>query len=57
MQISLNDLGYNKNLETFRSENELESFEVGRVISEHKDRYIVKTPITEYNAEMIGSLR
>jgi ribosome biogenesis GTPase len=39
----LEDLGYNDNLEKFRNENNLKEFEVARVISEHKERYIVKT--------------
>ena len=36
-------LGYTDKLELYRTENNLTDFEVGRVISEHKDRYIVKS--------------
>lgn len=55
--MSLADLGYNDDLEQYRKENALGSFEVGRVISEHKERYVVKTAAKEYQAEIIGNLR
>lgn len=55
--MTLEDLGYNDELERYRSENNLNSFEVGRVVSEHKERYIVKTIDKEYDAEIIGNLR
>lgn len=51
------DLGYNENLEKYRVEQSLESFEVGRVISEHKERYVVKTANNEFDSELIGNLR
>ncbi|NPD45861.1 ribosome small subunit-dependent GTPase A [Lentimicrobium sp. S6] len=53
----LKELGYNNKLEQFRIENGLSSFEVGRVILEHKERYIIKTPNKEYDAELMGNLR
>jgi len=55
--MTLADLGYNKTLDSYRTENELEAFEVGRVTLEHKERYAVKTPINEFDAELIGNLR
>ena len=55
--MTLEDLGYNEYLEKYRKELKLDSFEIGRVISEHKDRYVVKTKNTEYDAELIGNLR
>ncbi len=55
--MSIYDLGFNEHLEQFRIAQKLDSFDVGRVISEHKDRYIVKTPTKELNAELIGNLR
>lgn len=55
--MTLEDLGYTTSLENYRTENNLSSFEVGRVISEHKERYIVKTISKEYEAEIIGHLR
>lgn len=53
----LEDLGYNIDLENYRKDQNLDSFGVGRVISEHKERYIVKTTKNEYDAEIIGNLR
>lgn len=55
--MTLEELGYNKELEVFRKENNLLSFVVGRVISEHKERYVVKTEKAEYESEIIGNLR
>lgn len=55
--MKLEDLGYTKELEEYRSDHNLDSFGVGRVISEHKERYQVKTGEGEYEAEIIGNLR
>lgn len=55
--MTLEDLGYNRELEEYRKEHNLDSFEIGRVISEHKDRYEVKTDDDEFDAEIIGNLR
>lgn len=50
-------LGYNERLEKFRIENNLENFVIGRIITEHKERYIVKTDKCEYEAEITGNMR
>ncbi|WP_299220544.1 ribosome small subunit-dependent GTPase A [uncultured Aquimarina sp.] len=55
--MTLEDLGYYKELGEYREENNLDSFDIGRVISEHKDRYIIKTITNEFDAELIGNLR
>lgn len=55
--MKLEDLGYNDKLEKYRIDNHLGAFEIGRVISEHKERYIVKTEIGEFEAEITGNLR
>ncbi|MFH0760859.1 MAG: ribosome small subunit-dependent GTPase A [Bacteroidota bacterium] len=55
--MKLEDLGYTDKLEQFRTENNLESFEIGRVIAEHKERYIVRTDKGEFEAEITGNLR
>ena len=55
--MTLEDLGYNDKLEKFRIEQKLDSFEIGRVIAEHKERYIVKTTKAELEAEITGKLR
>ena len=57
--MKLEDLGYNNELELYRKDKNLDTpgFKVGRVISEHKERYIVKTEDKEYDSEIIGNLR
>ena len=55
-EIRLEDLGYNDKLEEFRFEQKLDSFEIGRVIAEHKERYIVKTVKAEFEAEITGNM-
>ena len=55
--MSLEDLGYNLKLEKIRKECNLNDFEIGRIISEHKERYIVKTENGEFEAEITGNLR
>ncbi len=53
----LKQLGFNETLEKARAEQNLTSFEVGRIILEHKERYVIKTPEKEFEAELIGNLR
>jgi ribosome biogenesis GTPase len=55
--MKLEELGYNDKLEKSRMENNLQDFEIGRVISEHKERYTVKTDKGEFEAEITGLLR
>lgn len=55
--MTLEDLGYNINLEHYRRDQNLDAFELGRVISEHKERYVVQTATNECDAEIIGNLR
>ena len=55
--MMLEDLGYNEYLENYRNEQGFGSLVVGRIISEHKERYTVKTSENEYDAEIIGNLR
>jgi ribosome biogenesis GTPase len=55
--MKLEDFGYNEKLEKIRFENNLKDFDMGRVISEHKERYIVKTEMGEFEAEITGNLR
>lgn len=57
--MKLADFGYNNTLEElyadeFAAEN---NFEIGRIIAEHKERYVVKTATGELNAEITGNLR
>lgn len=55
--MRLEDLGYNGRIEKFRIDNNLLEFEIGRIISEHKERYIVKTENGEFEAEITGNMR
>lgn len=55
--MTLEDLGYYHDLEQYRQENGLGDFAIGRVIAEHKERYVVKTPDKEFDAEITGNLR
>lgn len=55
--MNLEDFGYNNSIDNFRIEQKLENFEIGRIISEHKERYIVKTANNELEAEITGNMR
>jgi ribosome biogenesis GTPase len=55
--MRLEDLGYSDYFEKFRIENNLDGFEVGRIITEHKERFNVKTAKGEYDAEITGNMR
>jgi len=55
--MTYKDLGFHLELENFRKETNLSEFEIGRIILEHKEKYIVKTPAHEFEAELIGNLR
>lgn len=55
--MKLEDLGYNDTIEKQRVDNHLADFEIGRVIAEHKERYIVKNEKGECEAEITGNLR
>lgn len=55
--MNLEDLGYNDTLEKFRTEHHLEGFETGRIITEHKERYTVRTANGEFEAEITGNMR
>lgn len=55
--ITLNDLGYNSDFDELLNLNNNSDLQIGRVISEHKERYIVKTSENELDAEIIGNMR
>ena len=57
MNKQLENLGYNDRLEQMRIELGLAEFELGRVVAEHKERYIVKTEKGDFEAEITGNLR
>ena len=53
----MKNIGYTSELENYRKVNKLETFDVGRVVSEHKERYIVRNKEREYEAEIVGNFR
>ncbi|GAA3634499.1 ribosome small subunit-dependent GTPase A [Flavivirga jejuensis] len=55
--INLEDLGFKQILNTYKFENQLDSFLVGRVILQHRERYIVLTEQGEVESELLGNLR
>ena len=55
--MKLEDFGYNDELKKSRIELIPDNFDIGRVISEHKERYIIKTVKGEYEAEITGNMR
>lgn len=57
MVQSLQSLGYTHALEALRIQNQWEHFDVGRVVSEHKERYQVQTDQGVWDAEITGAMR
>jgi len=55
--MTLKDLGCSEALEKYKNEEGLDAFEMGRVVTEHKDRYMVQTANNVYESELIGNLR
>lgn len=51
------ELGYTTEIERYVIENQLNHFEVGRVMSEHKERYVVSTEKGDFEAEITGKMR
>jgi len=57
VKMNLEELGYTAELEGFRVDNDLSSFEVGRVVAEHRDRFHVMTESGILDCEVTGNLR
>lgn len=55
-KVILKDLGFNSITETTIENENLERFELGRVVVEHKERYVVQIIEGSYNAEITGNL-
>jgi len=55
--MTLEYLGYDDKLEAFRIQQNLTDFDIGRVISEHRERYIVRTINGEFESEITGNMR
>ena len=56
-KYNIKDLGFNEDLSRYKRENKLESFEVGRVVLQHKERYVVLMAQGKIDCEIIGNLR
>jgi ribosome biogenesis GTPase len=55
--MTTEDLGFNEQIKNAVNELELNDFVIGRVVLEHKERYIVKTEQGEFEAEITGNMR
>ncbi len=55
--MNLEDIGYTETIEKLRNASLARDFEIGRIISEHKERYIVRTQNGDLDAEITGNLR
>lgn len=55
--MPLKDLGYSDDLEQYRINQNMDGFDIGRIIAEHKERYIVRTDKVEFEAEITGNMR
>jgi len=55
--MTTEDLGFNERIKNAVNELELNDFVIGRVVLEHKERYIVKTEQGEFEAEITGNMR
>lgn len=55
--MELEDLGYNSKLQKRWIDQNPDNLEIGRIIAEHKERYLVKTSKGEFEAEITGNMR
>jgi ribosome biogenesis GTPase len=55
--MTLKDLGLTDDIITWLKENDLSEFSLGRIIQEHRERYILSTGDKELEAEITGNLR
>lgn len=55
--MNLEDLGFNNIKNTVNKLTHLSGFELGRVLAEHKERYLVATAKGEIDAEITGNMR
>jgi ribosome biogenesis GTPase / thiamine phosphate phosphatase len=55
--MRLEDLGINPEIERYMNEMGLGDFEAGRVIAEHRERYIIIAADGDFDAEITGNMR
>ncbi|HIN19954.1 MAG TPA: ribosome small subunit-dependent GTPase A [Candidatus Marinimicrobia bacterium] len=56
MSTILQNLGYDSQLDTFIQSHDLADFEIGRVIRESRQKYIIKTQLGNFNGQISGKL-
>ena len=57
MSTILQNLGYDSQLDEFIQSEDLTDFEIGRVVRESKQKYIIKTQLGNFNGQISGKLR
>ncbi|KPK80568.1 MAG: ribosome biogenesis GTPase RsgA [Bacteroides sp. SM23_62_1] len=55
--MALKDTGYTDNPEQPRINQDMDGLDIGRIIAEHKERYIVRIDKGEFEAEITGNMR
>jgi ribosome biogenesis GTPase len=55
--MNLEELGYERVRELFRDGQDLDALTIGRVVAEHRERYLVRTGTGEFEAEITGNIR
>jgi ribosome biogenesis GTPase len=55
--MGLEEYGYNQGIKDLINDNTPGNFVTGRVVAEHKERYVVITSKGEFNAEITGNMR
>jgi ribosome biogenesis GTPase len=55
--MNIKDLGFDESFEEYRNLQGLKNLDAGRIIAEHKERYVVITEKGEYEAEITGNMR
>ena len=55
--MELSDLGYNSKLQELWIDQNPDNLEIGRIIAEHRERYLIQTVNGEFDAEITGNMR
>jgi len=55
--MNMEDLGYERVREQYRDALDMDTFTLGRVVAEHRERYLVRTGTGEFEAEITGNIR
>lgn len=55
--MELDSLGFSYNLQQYLNDEHCANLQFGRVIVEHKERYLIKSPEGEFEGEITGNMR